>query len=41
MLEMLEKISEDSEQEQEKDVKNLALINQGTVRMSHIKICLK
>ena len=39
LLEMLEKMGEEVEKEGEKDVKNLALLNQGTLRMSHIKIC--
>ena len=39
MLEILERMKEENEQDSEKDVTSLTLVNQGTVRMSHGKIC--
>jgi hypothetical protein len=40
LLEMLEKMSEEVDQDNDRDVKNLTLLNQGTLRMSHSKICI-
>ena len=34
-------MNEDADPDCEKDVKNLSLINQGTLRMSHVKVCSK
>jgi hypothetical protein len=39
LLEMLEKM-EEMEQDSDRDVKNLTLLSQGTLRMSHLSLCL-
>jgi hypothetical protein len=39
LLEMLEKMNEEVDQDTDRDIKNLTLLNQGTLRMSHLKIC--
>ena len=39
LMEMLEKLKEEAEPEVNKNVKTVSLMNQGTLRMSHIKIC--
>ena len=39
LLEMLEKMSEEADQDSDRDVKNLTLLSQGTLRMSH-PLCL-
>ena len=36
---MLEKMNEEMDQDSDRDIKNLTLLNQGTLRMSHLKIC--
>ena len=41
MIEILERMKEDSEHESEKEVCNLTLINQGTIIMSHCKVCIQ
>jgi hypothetical protein len=33
-------MSEEVDQDNDRDVKNLTLLNQGTLRMSHSKICI-
>ncbi len=40
LLEMLEKM-EEMEQDSDRDVKNLTLLSQGTLRMSHQVVCLQ
>jgi len=40
LLEIIEKLNEETEPDAERDVKNISLLNQGTLRMSHTKICL-
>lgn len=39
LLEMLEKMSEEVEPDSDRDLKNLTLLSQGTLRMSH-PLCL-
>ena len=39
LREMLEKMNEEVDQDVDRDIKNLTLINQGTLRMSHLKVC--
>jgi len=39
LLELLEKM-EEMEQDSDRDVKNLTLLSQGTLRMSHSTVCL-
>jgi len=39
LLEMLEKM-EEMDQDSDRDVKNLTLLSQGTLRMSHTTVCL-
>lgn len=39
LLEMLEKM-EEMEQDNDRDAKNLTLLSQGTLRMSHLQVCL-
>jgi len=41
LLEMIEKLNEETDPDVERDVKNVSLLNQGTLRMSHIKVCLQ
>jgi hypothetical protein len=40
LLEMLEKMGEEAEQDSDRDLNSLSLLNQGTLRMSHLKICM-
>lgn len=39
LREMLEKMNEEVDQDVDRDIKNLTLLNQGTLRMSHQKVC--
>jgi hypothetical protein len=37
---VLEKMNEEVDQDSDRDVKNLTLLSQGTLRMSHSAVCL-
>jgi hypothetical protein len=41
MLEMVEKLKEETDPDIERDVKTISLLSQGILRMSHSNVCSK